>query len=56
MKYVINVIVTTYEITVRWVGSALAPFTPCYRTIGHLITVLNRGREGGRGSERAGQA
>lgn len=44
MKYVINVIVTTYAITVCWVGSAVAPVHPCHRTIGHLITVLKRGR------------
>lgn len=52
MKYVINVIVTTYEITVRWVGSAVAPVTPCYRTIGHLITVLKGGRREARQWER----
>lgn len=28
MKYVINVIVTTYEITVSWVGPAAAPLLP----------------------------
>lgn len=52
MKYVINVIVTTYEIT----ESRVAPVGPGrprsarHRTIGHLITVLKgRGREENKG-------